>query len=136
LAAVNRTNRRPGLILAFEERPAADDGPVPPRERRPDDGPDWEVHVWVCGCDGQPRCLACPGTRLKAELGKWLDDRRVIVSGQHGVMQYQKLGLLRAIPEFHQERGGDRPQAIPHLLNGNRLIAVDIVRSGEMARII
>jgi HEAT repeat protein len=87
LAAVEKTNRRPGLILTFEN-------PTRPTDQREiEELAKWKGRLSLCGCDGQPRCQPYTVGQFAANHLPVRGNARSIGSGHDGLGLAWRLGV-------------------------------------------
>ena len=125
LAVASMSNRRPRLVLAFEEAPET--GAYLPLKKDKNGKVIWNGRIWLCGCDGQVRGPAYHTfkefTATHLPLGS---DRLTVVSGHRESGRFQDLGLiLPERKEWGDVKGEYRPQFVASLGNGQRIVAIE-----------
>jgi HEAT repeat protein len=133
LAGVRRGVRRPGLVLAIEEV-----SPPPPKsfEEMFNNGGPWVARVWLCGCDGQPRCEPYRFDQFKTMLKPRIHPRMLIATGGDvgAAYHFEQLGLwerkelvIQGMRKKKWPNDGTkekfRPPFVAMVGNGNRLEA-------------
>jgi HEAT repeat protein len=136
LTSIWNTPRRPRLALAFQ---GDLNGalPAPSGEDRASHE-SWEGRIWLCGCEGHPRCRAYRSFTAYAAMHLPLTtDRLTAVSGTAVALRFQQLGLI--LPEHWEwgsEKGEFRVQFAPKLGNGNRMVVVESPREDGIHRLV
>jgi HEAT repeat protein len=138
LKAVERTNRRPGLVLTFEDREIHPWNTYrePEEEERRLARP-WAGQVWLCGCEGPPRCQPYSYAEFAREhLPVERDTRSIGYSA--GIQMCWRLKLATEYPRSRWERHAEPTgsEYIGRLGNGNRLIGDEDATLPRTRRII
>jgi HEAT repeat protein len=141
LQLMRKDNRLPTLVLALENcgmaldqprEPIRTDAPLPhdPKEQA-------GARVWLCGCEGQPRCSPYTFAEFAVARLPQTSGRNVIASGMRVVNDLHKLGVIpRGMPgEWLDETGELGPQYVVRL-GSNRLIAIEAPKLGEIHRLV